>query len=138
IAGLGGTYNLNISDVPSLARGVGLVFAGGTLLPANGLQSGSLTDAIRHGQRDFQFLIPEAVAAVLPQPGGGNGSQNAGEGNAGNGGATTSAGGFIFVGGLPFAGAATSGDQAAASLLITLLDLSHATTGLIGGTGGDT
>jgi hypothetical protein len=58
LASLAGTYTLNIYDVQASARGAAVLFNNGTA------QIASLTDAIRLGQRDFQFTVPEAAVAA--------------------------------------------------------------------------
>ncbi len=53
MAGLSGTFSLNIADVQPTARGGEVIFGGGKV------QTVALTDAIRDGTRSFQIEMPQ-------------------------------------------------------------------------------
>jgi hypothetical protein len=117
LASVAGTYNMNISNVPASARGAAAVFADGQV------QTAALTDAIRGGQTQFQFVIPEAAVAA-GNPGGGNGGGGTNTAGGGSGGTTSStvSTGPDFNGGLP--GAGTAGAQVAANLAGVVFEFS--------------
>jgi hypothetical protein len=63
IAALSGTYNLQVSDVQAEARGEAVMLDNGVV------QTVAMTDAMRSGDRDFQFTFPaEFTLATAPSP----------------------------------------------------------------------